>query len=72
MIKWLRRLICGECKSNDARYRSIHDKWIGAIPKSKYAPERDINTVQTGGYTPKGSEPKPINPPRRPLPPSKE
>lgn len=66
MIKWLRRLICGECKSNDARYRSIHDKWIGAIPKSKYAPERDIDTVKTDGYTP-----KPVTG-KRPTPPGKE
>ena len=44
MSEWLRRLICGDCEC----CKSQNNK------RSKYAPERDIDTVQTGGYTPRG------------------
>lgn len=52
MIKWLRRLICGEC---DCSEREL---------QSKYAPERDIDTVEVRGW--RGDMPKCDIPPPKP------
>lgn len=60
MINWLRRLICGECDCSKKEHRSKYgteqdDKWVLKLKegenRSKYAPERDIDTVKNGSYS---------------------